>query len=168
MKYIMEFSDEPWEDLDGGIYYKCKEPSYLSISGQAIAHLKKADDVFDSFVKAGQKQAWDAARKIFKMSNEQRCRLLDVETETLAESMDWMTVDDAFRAIEGSKIRVGDEVIEDDNKKAVVTCSYEDTGEGVDLMYSTGETGYVSNIHRLVKTGRHFDLEGILKQMMEE
>ena len=168
MHYLIEFKDEPKKDVDGSEYYQCVDVPWWSTTISGISRLTPATVKFTELRKDGRKEAWDAARKIFKMSNEQRCRLLDVETETLAESMDWMTVDDAFRVIEGSKIKVGDEVIEDDNKKAVVTCSYEDTGEGVDLMYSTGETGYVSNIHRLVKTGRHFDLEGILKQMMEE
>ena len=171
MHYIIEFEDTPRKDTDGTEFYKCVDVPWWSSTLTGINRLTPATLKFTEMRndgrREGRKEAWNAARKIFKMSNEQRCRLLDVETETLAESMDWMTVEDAFRVLDGLKINVGDEVLEDNGKKAVVTRFYEDTDEGVDLIYSTGETGYTSNVLRLVKTGRHFDIEGILKQIAE-
>jgi len=117
----------------------------------------------------GLSDAWEAARKIYDISQEDRLEIFpEASTFVVADICDRYSASECIEKIrqyeqEKGKIQVGDEVISP-NGKGVVT---EITDIYVRIMYAKG-SGQVVKQEDLTKTGRHFpEIAEVLAKMKE-
>jgi hypothetical protein len=135
--------------------------------GYSNAEIKYRAEVKEAYQK-GLSHAWDAARKICAMDSRSRDEVFgEVITTTIFEHNPASEAIEKIRQYEQKqeKIKVGDEVINDEDIKGV-TVDMDDY-----LLHVLDENGVIQAWPRedVVKTGRHFpEIAEVIKTMQEE
>ena len=138
---------------------------------------KKAFDLLDaerdSEYQRGLNDAWDAARKIVTWPDRS---LVNSDTFDLDPGENIFTKYSASEAItklstyeeeQKSKIRFGDEVVVYDKHKGLVVSHEHDDCDNIWVLIAKYSTPQKVNKRSVSKTGRHFDIESILKEQSE-
>ena len=175
MKYIIDIPDDRIGDFVGSTHllmpyimagHKGHHDTGLKLIPYTEPDRKAIEDA--------QGEAWELARKIANMRHEEFSKCFDV-TDDYCEFniMDIMSYSEAKAKYEAWKkqkaeIRVGDELEDDGNIRAVVLDILDADYESYEVIT---ENGIVDEWQKgiVVKTGRHFDeVEELLKKMKEE
>ena len=121
----------------------------------------------------GLNDAWDAARKIVTWPDRS---LVNSDTFDLDPGENIFTKYSASEAItklstyeeeQKSKIRFGDEVVVYDKHKGLVVSHEHDDCDNIWVLIAKYSTPQKVNKRSVSKTGRHFDIESILKEQSE-
>lgn len=187
MKYIIEIKPE-YEDKFRGVMLLGAEASNLYVDSVSVDELEELNsdyinehygDLQDDAYQRGLEDAWEAARKIVRMSEGD---LLNIFTEcysAVCTALQVLLKYDASEAIEKLKayeekqkaedeIKVGDIVERYLNGKLDSTGIYLGENDGhYNCLFWTGTVfdtfAYPKN--QFKRTGRHFDIASILKEM---
>jgi hypothetical protein len=186
-KYIIEIPDNTawlqWvkvSDKDGHVYFDFKDPEDLTPYTEPRKEscdkgMNEAEDLayqlysvkVDEAYQRGLNDAWDAARKIAKLDTDEQKRLFGCfGIYFVAHEFSASEAIDKIRQYEQKqeKIKVGDEVISDEDIKGV-TVDMDDY-----LLHVLDENGVIQAWPRedVVKTGRNFpEIAEVLKKMQE-
>lgn len=128
----------------------------------------KANADYNSGYEDGLRDAWECVRHILRMEWKDRHEAFNDPSLSLYEMLGHMTPDEAITKLKEyeamqAEIKVGDEVI-DIGDKGVVT--YTDNSINVcDVLWYDGSVSEEFEKKILRKTGRHYDIDGILEQL---
>ena len=179
-KYIIEIKPE-YEDSFKGLMILGTKDSNLFVDTLAVENLEELtsdyinehfSDLQDTAYQRGLNDAWEAARKIIRMSNEDTLDLFPDCYASVCTTVQVILKYDASEAIaklkayekkQSDKIEVGDEVIYNGTTKCIVVRP-EDDERYASLIDSDG-THYSADHRECKKTGRHFDIQSILEAM---
>ena len=182
-KYIIEIKPE-YEDSFKGLMILGTKDSNLFVDTLAVENLEELtsdyinehfSDLQDTAYQRGLNDAWEAARKIIRMSNEDTLDLFPDCYASVCTTVQVILKYDASEAIaklkayekkQSDKIEVGDEVIYNGTTKCIVVRP-EDDERYASLIDSDG-THYSADHRECKKTGRHFDIDKILEAMKHD
>ena len=171
-KYIIEFEDEPCMRKGGVNYYTCKSVPWCEL-GETI--INKLTPFTEPNREAIENEVWSLAREIAYCMSLQECidtgmlhddDIYDSASGVL-EKLTYQEAKAKFEAwkAEREQIRVGDEVIDKDVGKAIVTNI---VFEVCSVLWFDGSVSEDVPLGDLHKTGRHFDeVEELLEKMKE-
>jgi len=189
-KYIIEFSEDPhtisWMKIKNGdkfptTEFKAVKP-YIEPDLEQVrkeAYDKGYDDateeigsdeqtIADKAYKHGLSDAWEAARKVDHMSDEDIKNIFGCGFSAVFETIGASEAIEKIRQYEREKeeIKVGDEVIATSGKAVIV--SINDNKDRARYIYPDSTLGF-DNICNLSKTGRHFpEVSEVLEKIREE
>lgn len=170
----METMGKPYKDLDEAMKHICDvmrkridEAYKRGINDGSLDVKQRAEGAYQK----GLEDAWEAARKIAQQweedTNTEHRLVIDDSIRITLDSMTASEAIDKLKVYEEKQkakdeIKVGDEVRHERGWSAVVT-SIDNVGFSV--MDYNGEVASYSDISKFTKTGRHFDIPKILKEM---
>lgn len=146
-------------------------PAKVKLGKDEDAYFFSNDEICfaDKIVKTysdGLKYAWELAKKIGQMD----CIYLDVIFGSDEESVWNHTYEEALAKIEAYEkekgIKVGDEVYGDDEPDSFGVVTLKDSF-GIYVMWKDGSSGRDTKPESLHRTGKHIDIESLLRQIGE-